>query len=46
MPKTDGYGTFEAPEGTRLFRALEANGGDMLQRAAHTPDAPPVVLYS
>jgi ferredoxin len=34
MPEieVDGYGTFEAPEGTRLVRALEANGVDILHR--------------
>jgi len=34
MPQieVEGYGTFEVPEGTRLVRALEANGVDILHR--------------
>lgn len=34
MPRVDveGYGVFEVPEGTRLVRALEANGVDVLHR--------------
>lgn len=34
MPRLDveGYGAFEVPAGTRLVRALEANGVDILHR--------------
>ena len=34
MPKitVEGYGTFDVPEGTRLVRAIEANGIDILHR--------------